>query len=106
MAFVNPATAVIVGAVDSHHLLGLYRTRSAPRVVSFRPVPHEIRPKGGFLQRIATQDPFRRRLRGHRAVSSDAKPLRYAFLALKSLRHLTRPSRAPNGLKTEQFSNI
>lgn len=25
MAFVNPATAVIVGAVDSHHLLGLYR---------------------------------------------------------------------------------
>jgi len=25
MAFVNPATAVTVGAVDSHHLLGLYR---------------------------------------------------------------------------------
>ena len=24
MAFVNPASAVIVGAVDSHHLLGLY----------------------------------------------------------------------------------
>lgn len=27
MAFVNPASAVIVGAVDSHHLLGLYRGR-------------------------------------------------------------------------------
>jgi len=24
MAFVNPATAVTAGAVDSHHLLGLY----------------------------------------------------------------------------------
>ena len=24
MAFVNPASAVTVGAVDSHHLLGLY----------------------------------------------------------------------------------
>ena len=24
MAFVNPAADVIVGAVDSHHLLGLY----------------------------------------------------------------------------------
>jgi hypothetical protein len=27
MAFVNPATAVIVGAVDSHHLLGLYHAK-------------------------------------------------------------------------------
>jgi len=25
MAFVNPAATVTVGAVDSHHLLGLYR---------------------------------------------------------------------------------
>lgn len=29
MAFVNPASAVIVGAVDSHHLLGLYPSAHA-----------------------------------------------------------------------------
>jgi len=28
MAFVNPATTVTVGAVDSHHLLGLYPSHS------------------------------------------------------------------------------
>ena len=29
MAFVNPAADVIVGAVDSHHLLGLYQCEIA-----------------------------------------------------------------------------
>ena len=50
MAFVNPAADVIVGAVDSHHLLGLYRVPSRRN----RPAQEQkIQPLAEILDRAA-----------------------------------------------------